>query len=332
MVFWVGNAIKKNLYKMAKNGGRCPTEEYPFYCTSRQKNRGRCVREPEDCNTNLEGLRSKYYGKPLPYRKNSRLFLPENNRNIGLKLPRGNTTENIVFPESCIEPWLFDRKLLSRPKFGKTASAYRVYREDDDGERDEGVLRLRRLKRDDEITEHWENYQNIQEDFKSVVMRLLFTGRCRNMAVEIYEVGEETFEKWCLSSKITVEEIKQAVATIVHKLNKLNDGGILHQDAHGNNVLSLGSDNSSPVSWRVIDFDEVKFIDLKKNNFDSKIFLSFAILILQDKMRKSKSLTDFVANLWYNCRFDVNFFKKVHEVPNYYLKYMQDAERIIAKK
>lgn len=163
-------------------------------------------------------------------------------------------------------------------------------------------------------------------------MRLLFTGRCRNMAVEIYEVGDETFERWCLSSKRTVEEIKQAIATIVHKLNKLNDGGILHQDAHGNNVLCLGSDINSPVKWRVIDFDEVKFMDLKKNNFDSKIFLSFAILILQEKLKKSKNLADFVANHWYNCRFDVNFFKKVHEVPNYYLKYIQDAERIIARK
>ena len=317
---------------MAKNGGRCPNEEYSFYCTSKHKNKGRCVREPEDCDQNLEGLRSKYYDKPLPYRKNSRLVLPEDNRNISLKLPRGRAIEDIVFPESCIAPWQFNRKLLSRPKFGKTASAYRVYREDDDGEREEGVLRLRRLERDSKITEHWENYQNIQEDFKSVVMRLLFTGRCRYMAVEIYEVGDETFERWCLASKRTVEEIKQAVATIVHKLNKLNDGGVLHQDAHGNNVLCLGSDINSPVKWRVIDFDEVKFIDLKKNNFDSKIFLSFAILILQEKMKKSKNLSDFVANHWYNCRFDVNFFKKVHEVPNYYLKYIQDAERIIARK
>lgn len=317
---------------MAKNGGRCPNEEYSFFCTSKHKNKGRCVREPEDCDQNLEGLRSKYYDKPLPYRKNSRLVLPETNRNVSLKLPRGRAIEDIVFPESCIAPWQFDRKLLSRPKFGKTASAYRVYREDDDGEREEGVLRLRRLERDSKITEHWENYQNIQEDFKSVVMRLLFTGRCRNMAVEIYEVGDETFERWCLSSKRTVEEIKQAIATIVHKLNKLNDGGILHQDAHGNNVLCLGSDINSPVKWRVIDFDEVKFMDLKKNNFDSKIFLSFAILILQEKLKKSKNLADFVANHWYNCRFDVNFFKKVHEVPNYYLKYIQDAERIIARK
>jgi hypothetical protein len=317
---------------MAKNGGRCPNEEYSFFCTSKHKNKGRCVREAEDCDQNLEGLRSKYYDKPLPYRKNSRLVLPETNRNVSLKLPRGRAIEDIVFPESCIAPWQFDRKLLSRPKFGKTASAYRVYREDDDGEREEGVLRLRRLERDSKITEHWENYQNIQEDFKSVVMRLLFTGRCRNMAVEIYEVGDETFERWCLSSKRTVEEIKQAIATIVHKLNKLNDGGILHQDAHGNNVLCLGSDINSPVKWRVIDFDEVKFMDLKKNNFDSKIFLSFAILILQEKLKKSKNLADFVANHWYNCRFDVNFFKKVHEVPNYYLKYIQDAERIIARK
>lgn len=317
---------------MAKNGGRCPNEEYSFFCTSKHKNKGRCVREAEDCDQNLEGLRSKYYDKPLPYRKNSRLVLPETSRNISLKLPRGRAIEDIVFPESCIAPWQFDRKLLSRPKFGKTASAYRVYREDDDGEREEGVLRLRRLERDSKITEHWENYQNIQEDFKSVVMRLLFTGRCRNMAVEIYEVGDETFERWCLSSKRTVEEIKQAIATIVHKLNKLNDGGILHQDAHGNNVLCLGSDINSPVKWRVIDFDEVKFMDLKKNNFDSKIFLSFAILILQEKLKKSKNLADFVANHWYNCRFDVNFFKKVHEVPNYYLKYIQDAERIIARK
>ena len=317
---------------MAKNGGRCPNEEYSFYCTSKHKNKGRCVREPEDCDQNLEGLRSKYYDKPLPYRKNSRLVLPETNRNVSLKLPRGRAIEDIVFPESCIAPWQFDRKLLSRPKFGKTASAYRVYREDDDGEREEGVLRLRRLERDSKITEHWENYQNIQEDFKSVVMRLLFTGRCRNMAVEIYEVGDETFERWCLSSKRTVEEIKQAIATIVHKLNKLNDGGILHQDAHGNNVLCLGSDINSPVKWRVIDFDEVKFMDLKKNNIDSKIFLSFAILILQEKLKKSKNLADFVAKHLYNCRFDVNFFKKVHEVPNYYLKYIQDAERIIARK
>ena len=127
------------------------------------------------------------------------------------------------------------------------------------------------------------------------------------IGVDVSEWCTETFEAWASRSSRTVGQIVQAVDTILEKFDLLNASGVFHRDSHGNNVMRRASGE-----WRIIDWDEVILKNMRGHNFDSIIFLAFAVLVLQKAMLRHRTLFDAMDDL--RCkkkyRFDYNAYHK----------------------
>jgi len=127
------------------------------------------------------------------------------------------------------------------------------------------------------------------------------------ISVDVSEWCCETFEAWASRSSRTVGQIVKAVESILGKFDLLNASGVFHRDSHGNNVMRKASGE-----WRIIDWDEVILKNMRGHNFDSIIFLAFAVLVLKKAMRRHRTLFEAMDNL--RCkkkyRFDYNAYHK----------------------
>jgi len=177
----------------------------------------------------------------------------------------------------------------------------------------------------------WKTIKGLASEFPDIVMPLLFTNFTvtpKSFVIEILPRASTTFEHWAIEPGRRLTELIDAINEIVAKLDRLKENGIFHRDTHGNNVMLL-------EQWKVIDWDDAlisrKIAD-SKSFLDSPIFLAFAVLILEERLKSSSILRNLFINQFQRHPFnygEYRKFQKPESVASFYRERVTEAMAIL---